>query len=185
MELTRSLVEAQASEYADEEPLYAVEQENVDMLSDALGSVEYGWRDVEWVVQWYFRRHLGAYDDAERRAAEDAYGDNDFDDVRDAISGAFDADDTEQRLDSLTALVGVDVPLASAFLQFMFPARYVVVGEREWGVLHDAGELDYPCPDAVGVDEYLTYHDSCRGLCDRLDVDAWTLYRALWRLGKE
>lgn len=185
MELTRSLVEAKAGEYADEEPLYAVEQENVEMLPDALERGDYGWRDAEWVVQWYFRRHLGAYDDAERRDAEETYGNNDFGAVRDAISATFDADDTEQRLDALTDLVGVDVPLASAFLQFMFPSRYVVVGEREWGVLRDAGELADPYPDDPGVDAYLAYHGACQNLCDRLDVDAWTLYRALWRLAKE
>ena len=98
MELTGSLVEEKADEYRDVEPLYSVETEHVEMLRGTFASGEYGWRDAEWVVQWYFRRYLGAYPDPPSRAA------------------------------------------------------------------------------------YLTYQETCRGLCERFDVDAWTLYRALWRL---
>lgn len=183
MELTHSLAVAEAREYAAVEPLYAVEQEQVDLLPDAFRGGDYGWRDAEWVVQWYFRRHLGGYDDGQRRASEQAYGNNDFDAVRQAISSALAAEDTDERLDSLTELVGVDVSVASAFLQFVYPSRYVVVGEREWGVLRAAGELDAPFPSTVDADAYQTYSDTCRDLRGRLDVDAWTLYRALWRLG--
>jgi hypothetical protein len=185
MELTRDLVERRAGEYADGEALYAVEQQHVDILPGMVRDGEYGWRDVEWVVQWYYRRYLGAYPGDERRAREEAFGDNDFEDIRDTLAAVTEPGDVGERLRQLTSLQGVDVPVGSAFLQFLFPSRYVVVGGREWGALRGAGELDAPYPDPPTVEEYRTYHDVCRDLTERFDVDAWTLYRALWLLGAD
>jgi len=183
MELTRSLVASTAEEYREVEPLYAVEREHVEMLPETFRGDEYGWRDVEWVVQWYFRRHLGAYPDAERRATESSFRDNDFGDVVEALGAVAGTDSIAERLDHLTALDGVDVPVASAFLLFVFPDSCVPIGSREWAALRTAGVLDRPYPDAPGVDDYLAYHEQIADLTDRLGVDAWTLYRALWRLG--
>jgi len=183
MELTRERVEREAGEYETEGQLYAVEQQQVDIFPEMVRDDEFGWRDVEWVVQWYYRRYLGAYPDDERRASEEAFADNGYEDVRGVLAAVTDADDTRERLRHLTSLHGVDVPVGSAFLLFLFPAQYVVVGKREWTALREAGELDAAYPDPPSIDEYLTYHGVCRDLCDRFDVDAWALYRALWRIG--
>ncbi len=183
MELTGSLVESTAEEYEGREPLYAVEQEQVEVFPGTVRGGEYGWRDVEWVVQWYYRRYLGAYPGDERRAGEEAFRDNSFEDVLDRLAAAIEADDTAEKLRHLTTLDGVDVSVGSAFLLFVFPDRYVVFGEREWGVLREAGELEEPYPDHPSIEEYLVYDGVCRDLMERFDVDAWTLYRALWRLG--
>ncbi|PSQ58827.1 MAG: hypothetical protein BRD23_05805 [Halobacteriales archaeon SW_9_67_25] len=183
MELTQSLVESTAAEYERREPLYAVEQEQVDIFPATIRDGDYGWRDVEWVVQWYYRRYLGAYPDAERRDGEAAFRDNSFEGVLDRLAATVEADDTAERLRHLTALDGVDVPVGSAFLLFLFPDRYVVVGDREWGVLREAGELSEPYPDSPSIEAYVAYDGVCQGLLEQFDVDAWTLYRALWRLG--
>lgn len=183
MELTRERVEAAAEAYAAEEPLFAVEDEQLEGLPGAFVADEYGWRDAEWVVRWHFRRHLGSYPDDRRRAAEDAFGENDFEAVREAITAALAADEVGAAVDALTDLHGVDVPVASAFLQFLDPARFVVVGEREWGVLHDAGELDGPYPDPPAAGDYRGYLAACRDVADRLGVAPVTFHRALWRLG--
>lgn len=187
MELTRSLVERLAAEYRADEPLAQVEDEHHEMLPAAFRSGEYGWRDAEWVVQWYYRRHLGAYPDADRRAAEDAFRENDSDDVRDAIAAiaVADTDDAVPLLDRLVGLEGLDVPMASAFLHFTHPDRFAVLGEREWRALVDADELDEPYPDTPDLDDYRTYDAVCRRLHDVLDVDPVTLSRALWRLGAD
>lgn len=185
MKLTRSLVEAEAREYRDSEPLHTVEREHVEMLPGTFRSGQYGWRDAEWVVQWYFRRYLGAYPDQERRAAEEAFRRNDFETVRDVLGTVVDAEEPRERVRLLTTLEGVRVPVASAFLQFLLPEEYVVVGEREWGLLHEAGELSEPYPDPPSIDEYLTYLETCRDLTERFDVTPWTLYRGVWRLAKE
>lgn len=185
MELTRSVVETRAEEYREHEPLYPVERTQVETLPAAFASGEFGWRDAEWVVRWYYRRFLGAYPDAERRAAEDRFGENDFETVRNALTGATATDDVIRRLDLLTDLRGVDVPVASAFLLFADPEAYAVVGEREWTVLRRAGELSDPYPDPPSVAEYEAYLGTCRSLADRFDCGQWTLYRAVWRLWTE
>lgn len=185
MELTRSIVESRAREYRDREPLYAVEEENLETLPTAFESGEYGRRDAAWVVRWYYRRFLGDYPDAERRAAEAKFERNDAEAVRTAVTGAATAADTATGLDHLTRLAGVDVPVASAFLLFADPENDIVVGEREWTVLREAETLRRPYPDPPSVEEYEAYLDVCRSLADRFDCDTWTLYTALWRLWKD
>lgn len=185
MELTRSLVEAKAEEYAAEEPLYAVEAEQIDGFSEAISSGTFGWRDAEWVVQWYYRRYLGAFPNERRRAVEAAYGENDYEAVRDALGAASQADGPTEGLDYLTTLAGVDVPVASAFLMFLDPEANIVVGDREWSVLVTADELPEPVPEPLQASDYETYLATCRALGDRFDCSMWTLYRALWRLWKD
>jgi len=48
--------------YRDSAPFYPVEEEAIGSLSDAFRAGEYGKRDVEWVVRWYFRRRVGDVD---------------------------------------------------------------------------------------------------------------------------
>ncbi|GAB3674098.1 hypothetical protein [Halopiger thermotolerans] len=191
MDLTRSLIETKATEYREQEPLYPVERDQIETLSTALERGEYGRRDCEWVVRWYYRRTLGAAPDDERRAAEERFEQNSFEAVREAVDAVLERvadgpDDAAAAIDSLTVLEGLGVEIASAFLFFVDPDQYVVVGDREWAVLREAGELAAPYPEPEpSVDAYETYLERCRGVCERCDCDMWTLYRALWRLWKE
>ena len=185
MELTRSLVVDAAAAYRAEEPLYPVEREQVETLSDAFATGAFGRRDAEWVVRWYYRRYLGDYPDAERRAAEERFERNDARAVRAAVTDAATAADAAEAVATLTRLSGVDVPVASAFLMFADPERTAVVGEREWTVLREASALRDPYPDPPSVAEYETYLRACRALTDRLDCDGWTLYTVLWRAWKD
>jgi hypothetical protein len=185
MELTRSTVTERAAEYREEEPLYPVEREQVETLPPALAAGEFGRRDAEWVVRWYYRRFLGAYPDADRRAAEARFRENEFEAVRRAVECAAAAEGVAAKLDALTALSGVDVAVGSAFLFFLDPESHLVVGRREWGAMADAGELGGPYPDPPTVADYETYLDACRRVAERTDCDPWTLYRALWRLGTD
>jgi hypothetical protein len=182
MELTRSVVEREADAYRESEPLVAVEELHLDILPEMFAEREFGRRDAEWVVRWYFRRFLGAYPDAERRRREERFLENDFDRVQ-RVLGDLASAPLDDALDRLTALDGVDVPVASAFLQFAAPDRYIVVGEREWTVLHEAGELADPYPDPPSPAAYGTYLETCRSLADAFDCDLLALYRTLWRLG--
>ena len=186
MELTESSVREYAREYAAREPLYAVEQEHVEILPATFAGAEYGRRDVEWVVQWYFRRYLGAYPDKRRREREERFRTNDFGTVLDTLSTVAERPgEPAANLRQLTELDGVGVPVASAFLQFTFPERYVTVDARLWETLRECGELDEPYPDARGVEEYLEFDEACQRLAERIGVDAWTLYRGLWRAWKD
>ncbi|ELZ56728.1 MULTISPECIES: hypothetical protein [Halorubrum] len=118
MDLSESTVRDRAREYAEREPLYDVERQHVETVPRAFAGDEYGRRDAQWIVRWYFRRYLGEYPDRERREREEAFRDNAFDDVVDAIdaavetAGATESDptdgDADAALAALTALDGVD-----------------------------------------------------------------------------
>ena len=191
MDLSESIVRDRAREYAASEPLYDVERQHVETVPKTFAGDEYGRRDAQWVVRWYFRRYLGEFPDRERRAREDAFRGNEFDDVVDAVGTAADTVDGDEpldvdaALDALTALDGVDVAVASGFLQFLAPSRFVAIDRRTWEVLAAAGELDGDYPDPPSTDEYRRFDDACRAVMERTGVDAWTLYRALWRSFEE
>ena len=186
MELTRSAVEQRAEEYREEEPLYEVEAEQVETLPEAFAEGEFGRRDAEWVVRWYYRRFLGGVPHEERAAAESRFEGNDFEAVLSAVETAAASEaDLREKLDALTDLEGVDVPVASAFLQFVDPAIYVVLDERTWTALGDLELLATPYPDPPTPDDYETYLFTARALRADLGTDLWTLYRALWRAWKE
>jgi hypothetical protein len=196
MELRESTLRDRARAYAETEPLYDVERQHVETVPRTFAGDEYGRRDAQWIVRWYFRRYLGEYPDRERREREEAFRDNAFGDVIDALDAAVDALGVEERerddgagagadvdaaLDALTALDGVDVAVASGFCQFLAPSRFVAIDRRIWAVLAAAGELDGPYPDPPSAADYRRFDDACRAVTDRTGVDAWTLYRALWR----
>ena len=181
MALSPETVARLASEYQATQPLAAVEAEHLEMLPSTFASGDYGWREAEWVVQWYFRRFLGAYPDAERRTAEAAFGENEYDAVHAAIAGAADADEPRRKLDLLVELTGVDVSIASAFLQFLEPSSFVVMSSAEWDVLRGVGELDERYPDPPSADAYCRYLDACRAIADRCESDLGTVYAAVWQ----
>jgi hypothetical protein len=181
--LTKDRIDTLDDEYAEREPFDLVEREHTETLPRAFGDGEFGRRDAEWVVQWYYRR--GTHTDKERREAEERFLDNDYEAVVDAIQSAAAADSLDEKLGALTALTGVDVPVASAFLAYTHPAEYVAVGEREWVALRAAGELDEPYPEPVTPATYRQYLRAVRSVADRTGHDPWTVYRALWRTGAD
>jgi hypothetical protein len=179
--LTQTIVDELADEYEREAPFDLVEREHTETLPRAFAAGEYGRRDAEWVVQWYYRRR--SVPDAERRHAEERFLDNDYEEMVDAITGAAAATDRTGKLRKLTQLTGVDIAVASAFLAFMHPDEYVAVGEREWRALRAAGELSDPYPASLTVTEYGQYLDAVTAVAKRVDRGLWTVYRALWRIG--
>lgn len=185
MELTRSRIEGTAEEYAEEEPLYPVEEEAIETYPAAFAEGEFGRRDAEWVVQWHYRRFLGAYPEREHREGEERFEENERGAVREAVLDAANAVGLEERVDRLRELEGVDLSVASAFLQFIDPERYMAVDERTWGALYGVDELDEPYPDPLSIEEYREFLAACRRVAREADVDLWTLYRALWRIGRD
>ncbi|WP_435095250.1 hypothetical protein [Halorubrum sp. N11] len=181
--------------YRESAPFYPVEAEAIESLSDAFRAGEYGKRDVEWVVRWYFRRAVTDIDHEERRAVEEAVSDVEPRELRGAMWDAIDALDGEagdpshhHALDALTGIPGVDAAVASALLWFLDPDAYFVVGEREWAVVAaltgdsapgPGPDLDGSYPEPMTVDAYDRYLDAVGGLSDRLDVDHWHLYMVI------
>ncbi len=185
MELSPSVVETSAEAYPDVQPLWAVEEEHLEILPSMFERGAFGWRDAEWVVQWFFRRFLGGYPERERQAVESAYSDNSYEAVETAISTAVGDAETATKLDALTGLNGVDNPVASAFLQFCQPDRYLVLSEREWSVLQAGGKLERPYPESPTQSDYETYLTVTRQLASDCDCSLWRLYQALWVLGED
>lgn len=200
MELSLADVEDRIADhveaYRESAPFHPVEAEAIESLPAAFRAGEYGKRDVEWVVRWYFRRAVTDIDHEERRAVEAAVSDADPRELRGAMWDAIDAldDGTGSRphrraIDALTRVPGVDVGVASALLWFLAPDEQFVVGEREWAVVaaltddSPSGDaLDRPYPDPMTVDAYDRYLDAVRWLAERLDVDHWHLYMAIRRV---
>lgn len=87
----------------------------------------------------------------------------------------------EERLQAeiLTLLDGVDWPVASAILHFIFPEKYPI--------------LDFRALWSLGIDKVPTYNyqfwkeytDACKMLAKANNVDMRTLDRALWQYSKE
>lgn len=185
MELIRTLLTEKAAEYADEEPLYPVEEEAIETYPAAFTKGEFGFRDAEWVVQWYYRRFLGAYPEKEHREGEKLFGENNREVVQNAVTDAANEAELEARIDRLRGLEGVDIGVASAFLQFIDPDRFLALDGRTWGALCETGELDGPYPESPSIEEYREFLEICRRVAGELDTDLWTLYCALWRIGAE
>jgi len=205
MDATLADVEARADEhvetYRETAPFYPVEAESVETLPDAFRAGDYGRRDVEWVVRWYFRRRVDAIDHEERRAVEEAVEDADPSELRGAMWDAIDALDEaspeeggdgdprapahHRALDALADLPGVDLAVASALLWFLDPDRFLVVGDREWRVVAALTDLDPAYPEPMTPAAYDRYLDAVRTLADRLDVDHWRLYMVIQRVYAE
>jgi hypothetical protein len=185
--------------YRESAPFHPVEAEAIGSLAEAFRAGEYGKRDVEWVVRWYFRRAVTDIDHEERRPVESAVSDAEPRELRGAMWDAIDALDDEigdpphhRALDALTQIPGVDTEVATALLWFLDPDEYLVVGEREWAVVaaltDDArldADLDDAYPEPMTVDAYDRYLDAVRELADRLGVDHWRLYMVIRRIHAE
>ncbi|ESS12692.1 MAG: hypothetical protein A07HR60_00391 [uncultured archaeon A07HR60] len=185
MELSPDVVRDEAESYPNRQPMFSMEQEHRSMLPNLLGDGDFGWRDAEWVVQWHFRRHLGAYPDRSRRDAENAYGDNDYEAVADALAAARTTDDLEEKFTALTQLRGVGGELASAFLHYLHPEEFLVVSGREWSVLEAAGRVERSYPDSLTIDEYSQYLEACRTLATTAGCELRTVYQAVWMLSTD
>lgn len=197
-------VDVLAEAYRDSAPFYPVEEEAIGSLSKAFREGEYGKRDVEWIVRWYFRRRVEAIDHAERRAVESAVADADRKELRGRLWDAIDALDGVDRggeadevneaadspphhraLDALTRIPGVDIAVGSAFLWFLEPDRHFVFGDREWEVVAALGTLEGSYPDAPTVDDYDRYLDAVRAVASALDIDHWRLYQTIQQVYAE
>ncbi|MFP8957063.1 hypothetical protein ACLI4Y_10065 [Natrialbaceae archaeon A-CW3] len=180
--LSTERLERAAAEYAEREPLATVETERLETLPDAFADGSFLWKDAEWVVRWFARRPLrGA-----PHPAESAFRDNDWDALEVAIDDAVDAanaDNTRAAIEALTDLSGVDIPVASAYLAYIDPDRYLVVDERLWGTVATHTDLETPVSDPIDIDDYLAYLERCRDLARTHNLELVALYRALWRVG--
>ncbi len=178
-ELTSDRLQTAAAAYRERQPFYRVEADRLETLPKAFAEGSYLWKDVEWVVRWYARRPLTG----EHREPEAAFRENDMGAVERAIDACLAAEGATDKLNALLALAGVDVPIGTAFLQYMDPERYLVMGQPEWQVLREAGRLRYPWPDTVTPADYEAFLVTCQELASEHDLSLLAVGRALWQCG--
>lgn len=183
MELTAAVIRREAEAYREEQPLFPVEQEQIEGLPRAFRTGSFGWRDAEWVLRWYYRRQLGDIPHQPRRAAESSFDENDYTAVQSAIGAVHEVDTDRDRIDALAALSGVSIPVASGFLMFIDPAEYISFGAREWRALVRTGERAEGYPADPTVEDVVEYFETCRAISSRTGCSLWSLYRTLWQIG--
>lgn len=179
--IDRETLREHVAEYEEREAFRIVEDDRLETMPTAFAEGSYLWKDVEWIVRWYCRRPL----DGRVHPAEEAFRTNSMDAIEAAIDAARAGDTPAERVEALLALAGVDTPIASAFLQFMDPDRFVVVDGPSWTTLHGAGELAHPYPSTVLPSDYEAYLDACRRLASESELRVVDIGRALWRLGSD
>ena len=179
--IAEDTLHAARSRYPQHAVFSQVENDRIETLPTAFRDGTYLWKDVEWVVRWYCRRPLGEAD----RTAESAFRENAMDDIRSVIDTIDDASGVTERVESLTTLAGVDVPIASAFLQFIDPESFAVVGPRAWRTLYREDALATSYPESVTAPEYATYLRECHGIAATVDMSLIDVGRALWVLDVE
>lgn len=168
-----------AAEYGDREAFAVVENERLETMPEAFRNGTYLWKDCEWIVRWYSRRSL----DGHLNPAEETFRQNRMERVEVAIELAVEAKRTIDKLDALLTLEGIDVPIASAFLQFMDPKAYAAISNPCWRALVDADILSGAYPEIVGLKDYDRFLGACRELAGDAEMPVFAVGRALWRIG--
>jgi hypothetical protein len=102
--------------------------------------------------------------------------------VRALTGRALRARGERQRLEALTALRGVSVPMASALLTLIDPRRYGVLDIRVWQLLHEVGAVTgRPRGAGFGFDHWAQFLETVRAFAVSLDVQARHVELALFR----
>lgn len=181
-ELTAENIRELSAQYMRVHPFAGDEQHTLETFPQAAHDGELRWRDVEWLVRWYNRRHLTSSFNRAAKEAESAFQTNDWETVETTIDEALNRDDPADRVDRLTTLAGVDVPIATGVLYFLGPTRDIVLGEREWSGLQKSGSLSEDYPHTPSTGDYERYRSVMAILRDAFDGTFIDLQRAVWLL---
>lgn len=174
MTLTRLLLEEKVNDY--EEPLYEEELDRLESLPEKFDNDDWTQDDLEWIITWKVGR---AFEKPTLRH----FRSNPDERISDAVETAVTARAVGDKVDALTSIKGVGVPVASAILLFIDPTRFTVIDERAWRALREMEYVDRELSEDPTIEEYVLYLGACRSLANEYDVDLRMLDRALWALG--
>ncbi len=106
--------------------------------------------------------------------------------IRIATADALAARDERRRLEALTRLKGVSVPMASALMTLLDPRRYGVIDIRVWQLLFALRAVTSH-PDGAGfsLNDWLQFLTIIRRLAGELKVKARDIERTLFAVHKE
>jgi len=171
------MLEHLESKYPKEEDMYDEEVKQLESLPTAFEEGTWSREDLEWIIEWKvgvftkpILKHLRKNDDKEIQAK---------------IEEAVHEPDIRSKVEALTSLNGIGVPVASAILMFIDKDRFTVIDERAWNVLQETKYISQQLSEDPTVDEYLIYLGACWTLANEYDVSIRTLDRALWVLDIE
>jgi hypothetical protein len=178
MDLGQRVLEQQEPRYAEEEDMYEEEVARLKSLPTAFEEDEWSRDDIEWIIEWkvgpeFVKPVLGYFRD------------NDDAVVQEHIERAVQKSSIRNKVEPLTSLDGIGVPVASAILLFIDPDRFTVIDGRAWNMLQETKYLSQELSEDPTVDEYLMYLGACWTLANKYDVSLRTLDRALWVLDIE
>jgi thermostable 8-oxoguanine DNA glycosylase len=174
MDLSRHVLEQQERLYAKEEDLYEEEVARVESLPTSFEKGEWSHEDLEWIIEW----KVGVFTKPTLKHLRK----NDDEEIQARIEEAVHESSIRTKVEALTSLTGIGVPVASAILLFVNPNRFTVIDERAWNVLQQTGYLSQDLSDDPTVEEYLLYLGTCWALANEYDVTLRTLDMALWAL---
>jgi hypothetical protein len=175
MDLGQRVLEQQEPRYAEEEDMYEEEVARLKSLPTAFEEDEWSRDDIEWIIEW----KVGVFVKPVLRNLRE----NDDEKVQTRVEEAVHETSIRSKVEALTSLQGVGVPVASAILLFIDPERFTVIDKRAWGALREMEYIDRELSEDPSVDEYLMYLGACWTLANEYDVSLRTLDMALWALG--
>jgi hypothetical protein len=101
--------------------------------------------------------------------------------IRSATTAALGTRDERRRLEALLTLRGISVPMASAVLTLLDPARYGVIDIRVWQLLHAAGAVEgNRAGTGFTFAHWSRFLDVIRGLGARFKMPARAIERAIF-----
>jgi len=133
--------------------------------------------DLEKIRSWKLRGQIGR--------ARKFYAQNTEDNIQTITRAAFNVkhDDFEHetslRLKLLTAIAGVEIPVASAILTLCYPEKYAIIDRRNWKRLIDSDEDK----TSYTVSQYLFYLRIIQQAAVSYNVTTQKLDIAIWALG--
>ena len=86
----------------------------------------------------------------------------------------------EAKVETLLAVQGFGLPIASAVLSVCYPDRFTVLGYRSWRGLAEMAPDALPARYPATAAEYVRYCVACADLAKRLGLLLRDLDRALW-----
>jgi len=106
--------------------------------------------------------------------------------IRSATRAALATRSERRRLEALTQLKGVSVPMASALLMLLDPKRYGVIDIRVWQLLHELGAVTKNAAGVgLGFKNWYQYLMILRYFAKKLGVKARDIEHTLFLVHKE
>jgi hypothetical protein len=99
--------------------------------------------------------------------------------VHDLLRAVFAARTPAEKVETLIAVPGIGLPMASAILTVCYPDDFTVLDYRAWATLRALG---YRLPKTLAWNArgYLKYCDTCKRIAAKVGVSLRDLDRALW-----